>query len=236
MIPKVIHYCWYGKKEKPALVNKCIDSWKRYCPGYDIIEWNEDNTNLSMNRYVSLAYLNNKWAFLSDYMRLYIVYNNGGIYLDTDVELLRNMDDLLDQEFFLGCETRDIVATGLGFGAEKGNKIIGTMIEEYNMRITEDDEIEFIACPERNTAGIHKYIDDITFDEYGKCSLCGGTLYSPEYFCPLNYETKVLKLEPYTYSIHHFSGSWLSPFSKFKSKVKSYLIRYFHYKSRKTKL
>ena len=124
-IPKVIHYCWFGKGEMPKLAKKCIKSWEKYCPGFEIICHNEDNFDLSQNRYMCEAYEAGKWAFVSDFARLKIIYDNGGIYLDTDVELIKPIDDLLEGKGFMGFDEKGIVATGLGFGAEKGNEIIG---------------------------------------------------------------------------------------------------------------
>ena len=105
MIPKKIHYCWVGGNSKPPLVKKCIQSWKKYCPDYEIIEWNESNYDISKNIYMKQAYEAKKWAFVTDYMRLDIIYEHGGIYLDTDVELIKNIDDLLSNEAFAGIES-----------------------------------------------------------------------------------------------------------------------------------
>ena len=119
MIPKKIHYCWFGGNPLPELAIKCLESWKKYCPDYEIIEWNETNFNLDSCEYVREAYQAKKWAFVSDYARLKVVYDNGGIYLDTDVELIKSLDRLLKNKSFFGTETTGVVATGLGFGAEK---------------------------------------------------------------------------------------------------------------------
>ena len=123
-IPKVIHYCWFGDKELPKLAKKCIKSWNKYCPDYKIVCWTEDNFDVTCNRYVHEAYKAKKWAFVSDYVRLKVVYDNGGIYLDTDVELIKPIDDLIENSGFMGFDEKGIIATGLGFGAEAGNKII----------------------------------------------------------------------------------------------------------------
>ena len=104
MIPKKIHYCWFGGNEKPKSVKKCIDSWKKFCPDYEIIEWNESNFNIYENGYTKLCCENKRWAFLSDYARLKVIYDNGGIYFDTDVEVVKSFDDLLDCDAFFGFE------------------------------------------------------------------------------------------------------------------------------------
>ena len=104
MIPKTIHYCWFGRGEKPRLVKTCIESWKRYCPDYNIVEWNEDNIDINMNAYTHMCYEEHMWAFLSDYVRLYVVAEHGGIYFDTDVEVIRSFDSLLSYQAFFGFE------------------------------------------------------------------------------------------------------------------------------------
>mgnify|MGYP001780597132 FL=1 len=124
MIPKKIHYCWFGRGIKPELARKCIQSWEKYCPDYEIIEWNEDNFDINQYPYLRWCYENRKWAFLSDFARLLVVYQNGGIYFDTDVELIRTPDELLMCNAFYGFENDENIATGLGFGAEPQNKTV----------------------------------------------------------------------------------------------------------------
>lgn len=139
MIPKKIHYCWFGHGEKPKLAKKCIASWKKYCPDYEIIEWNEDNFDVNMNPYTQMCYEQKKYAFLSDYVRLLVVYEHGGIYFDTDVEVVQNIDFLLSDEAFIGCEIdgtdekNGIVNTGQGFGSTTKSLAVKAMLEEYNM-------------------------------------------------------------------------------------------------------
>ena len=130
-IPKVIHYCWFGGNEMPAAYKKYMESWKRYCPDYEIKLWNEQNFDFSDNLYARQAYEQKKWAFVSDYARLKIIYEFGGIYLDTDVEIIRPLDDLLELKGFLGFQDNKEIATGLGFGAEKGNPVIKAMLADY---------------------------------------------------------------------------------------------------------
>ena len=120
MIPKVIHYCWFGRNEKSELIKRCIDSWKKYCPGYDIVEWNEDNCDLNSCTYVKEAYEAKKWAFVSDYIRHFVLEQYGGIYLDTDVELLKPLDSFLSGNF-VALENEHSIASGLIMGCEKQN-------------------------------------------------------------------------------------------------------------------
>lgn len=132
MIPKVIHYCWFGNNKKPDLIEKCIESWKKYCPDYEIKEWNEDNFDINSLSYVKQAYMDKKYAFVSDYVRLYAVYTCGGIYLDTDVLLHNRIDELLNYNCWLASDDVRYIATGLGFGAEKNNKLIKEIMDPYN--------------------------------------------------------------------------------------------------------
>ena len=130
-IPKVIHYCWFGRGEKTELMKKCIASWKVYCPDYQIIEWNEDNFDPMFCPYAAKAYKKKRWGFLSDVARLKVVYENGGIYLDTDVELKNSIDELLDNGAWFGYGTETEINTGCGFGAEKGNWMVKKLLENY---------------------------------------------------------------------------------------------------------
>ena len=132
MIPKVIHYCWFGGNSKPEFVQKCIESWKQYCPEYKIVEWNESNFDVNCIDYVKCAYQDKKWAFVSDYARLWIIYNNGGIYLDTDVLLKNNLDDLLSYDCWLASDDVRYINTGLGFGAVKNHYIIEILMNAYS--------------------------------------------------------------------------------------------------------
>ena len=153
-IPKVIHYCWFGKGEMPKLALKCIKSWKKYCPDYEIICWNEDNFDITQNRYMQEAYEAKKWAFVSDFARLKVIYDHGGIYMDTDVEILKPIDDLLETKGYMGFDEKGLMSTGLGFGAEKGNKIVGEFLKSYEdiPFVLPDGTYDLTPCPDRNTA------------------------------------------------------------------------------------
>lgn len=130
MIPKIIHYCWFGGKPLPDLAKKCISSWKKYCPDYEIIEWNETNFDLYYNDYVKEAYESKKWAFITDVVRLYALVNFGGIYMDTDVEVLKSLDEFLDNEAFSGFEAKDRIPTGI-MASEKGSAIMSELLSDY---------------------------------------------------------------------------------------------------------
>ena len=132
MIPRTIHYCWFGKTPLPKLAKRCIESWKKYCPDYEIICWDESRFDVNYNQFSHDAYKAGKWAFVSDVARLYIIYHYGGIYLDTDVELTGSLDAFLTNQAFMGTEPDGLVATGLGFGAEKHLQVIREMLDEYS--------------------------------------------------------------------------------------------------------
>ena len=132
-IPRIIHYCWFGGNEKPEIVKKCMASWKEKCPDFEIKEWNENNFDINMFPYTKEAYENKKWAFVSDVARLWIIYNYGGIYMDTDVEIKGDFGELLSYDSFMFFESVDI-ATGLGFGAKKNNKLVKAILDDYNDR------------------------------------------------------------------------------------------------------
>ena len=208
MIPKIIHYCWFGGNPLPDLAKKCIASWKKYCPDYEIKEWNESNFDLNCCDFVKEAYVAKKWAFVSDFARLKIVYEEGGIYLDTDVEVLKSFDNLLSNKCFLGEETSRFVATGLGFGAEKHNPIIQELLEMYigkHFKL-EDGSYDMLPCPRKNTEPLYKYGYKFSGKAIWKNE--HTTVYPPEYFCPLNYETGKMYLTDRTYSIHLYNASW----------------------------
>ena len=156
MIPKVIHYCWFGKKELPTQYKEYMKSWKKYCPDFHIVQWNEDNFDINSNQYCRQAYDSKQWAFVSDFARLKIIYENGGIYLDTDVELVKTIDDLLTNKAFIGFQNAYEVNTGLGFGAEQHNEAVKEMLSLYEHRkfISINGEYNKIPCPATNTVAL----------------------------------------------------------------------------------
>ena len=144
-IPKVIHYCWFGKNLLPEAALKCIESWKRFFPDYEIIEWNEDNFDINACDYTKEAYQAKKWAFVSDYARYKIIYENGGVYFDTDVEVIKSFDDILVKGAFMGIEAdyKSTVNTGLGIAAEKEHPLYREMLDYYEKEhfINEDGNL-----------------------------------------------------------------------------------------------
>lgn len=217
MIPKKIHYCWFGRGEKTKLVNKCITSWKKLCPDYEIIEWNEDNFDVYANDYLKYCYDNKKWAFLSDLARLLIVYEHGGIYFDTDVELIKKPDDLLQYEAFYCFENDNYINTGVGFGAQRRNSIVETMAQKYN-DLCKDIDGNYILqnCPKLNTEALLQY--GLLLN--GEKQIIGNTMIlSPDYMNPYDDPTGVMRKTENTISIHWYGKSWMSKKSIFRSNL-----------------
>lgn len=222
MIPKTIHYCWFGRGELSAKAKKCIQSWKKYCPDYEIIEWNEDNFDVHQNEYTKKVYAEKKYAFLSDYARLKIVYEQGGIYLDVDVELVKSLDDLLENDAYFGFETKEFINTGVGFGAKKGSIAVKTLLEEYNQLL--DGTKDVIGCPKLNTEGVIK----LGLERNGQLQkLADCTVYPSDYFNPYDDPTGRLNKTKNTYSIHWYAKSWLNKKSIIRSKLTQPLHRIF---------
>ena len=221
MIPKKIHYCWFGRGEKPKLAKKCIESWEKYCSDYEIIEWNADNFMIDVTPYTRFCYENKKWAFLSDYVRLWVVEKYGGIYFDTDVEVIRSFDELLSYEAFYGFETEEYVATGLGFGAESHHPTVRAMLDEYE-RLGEDVEnMQTIGCPILNTNALIPF----GLKRTGETQIVAGAYVLPKnYFNPYEDATGKLNKTDKSFSIHWYSKSALDTKTKFRSR----LTRPFH--------
>lgn len=222
MIPKVIHYCWFGRKPKPKLAEKCIASWKKYCPDYEITEWNEDNFDVNQYAYTKFCYDNKLWAYLSDFVRLEVVFNHGGIYFDTDVEVIRTFDDLLKYDAFYGFENASNLASGLGFGAVKNHRSLEMMRNAYlAMEPDQGGKYTMVGCPRLNTDALKKY--GITVNGQEQC--VGNVKILPvECLNPYDDATGRLNKTDKTYSIHWFAKSALSR----KTILISKLTRPFH--------
>lgn len=217
MIPKLIHYCWFGRGQKPELAIKCIESWKRYLPDYDIKEWNEDNFDLNMYPYVREAYDNRKFAFVTDVVRLYALYNEGGIYMDTDVEVLKPLDSLLSYKGVSGFESSTQIPTGL-MASQKSLPIIKEFLDEYNDLhfIRSNGSMDTTTNVERITRTCLKY----GFLANGQQQVIEDFTFLPsDYLCPKNYKTGKIHLTENTLCIHHFSGSWQPGWKKNLLKV-----------------
>ncbi len=221
MIPKKIHYCWFGRNPLPEDAKKYIESWKEHCPDYEIIEWNEDSFDINSVPYVKEAYENRKWAFVTDYVRLYALYNQGGIYMDTDVEVLKPLDVFLSEEAFSGFESETAVPTGI-MASEPGQKAISDLLHDYDDRhfVNEKGEMDLST----NVEAITRY-----FVENGmkmnneKQTVNGFTMYPYDYFCPKNSRTLKIEITENSYTIHHFAGTWVENETKFRKKIKKLL-------------
>lgn len=220
MIPKKIHYCWFGRGAMPQLAIKCINSWKQYLPDYEIVVWNEDSFDINSNRYVREAYESKKYAFVTDYVRLYALYHQGGIYMDTDVEVLKPLDSFLDDSAFTGCEDDMMCVTGT-MASEKGHSWIAKLLSDYDDRSFILPDGSFDKTP--NT----KVITDLTINEYGwkpknihQILKDGLNIYPFDVFCAKQWRTGKITITKNTHTIHHFSASWLSKTDKFKHQIR----------------
>ncbi|MBQ8238026.1 MAG: glycosyl transferase [Oscillospiraceae bacterium] len=208
MIPKKIHYCWFGCGEKPKLAKKCIASWKKYCPDYEIIEWNEDNFDLDYNSFTRYCYDNRKWAFLSDFARLLVVAEHGGVYFDTDVELLKRPDELLQYEAFYGFENDHNIATGLGFGAEAKHPTIMAMKGKYEAIVPNaDGSYPMIVCPALNTEALMPF--GLRLDGTRQ-NIAGAEILPADWLNPYDDPTGRLNKTNNSVSVHWYSKSWMS--------------------------
>lgn len=217
-IPKIIHYCWFGKGEKSELAEKCIRGWREKLPEYEIKEWNEDNFNICTNQYVKEAYKNKKYAFVSDYVRLYALYNYGGIYLDTDVEVLSDFNDILNLKGFLGFEDKELISTAV-IGAEKNNLLIEEWLNTYEKR-------KFIENGKAKEVTNVRYITNLLLkkgliqnNKVQNIYDDNFTIFPAEYFSPLKIGSNKPKLTSNTITIHWFEGSWLTLRKRIKIKV-----------------
>ena len=219
-IPKTIHYCWFGRGEKPEIVKKCIDSWKQNLSDYEIVEWNEDNFDINKNDYVREAYKAKKFAFVSDYVRVYALYNYGGIYIDTDVEVLKEFsEEILRNDSFWGFEEKNFIATST-IGACKGNKLIKQFLDSYDGKrfVKEDGTIDTLT----NVAVVSNLVKLLGVKLDGSYQKIDGvaTFYPQEYFSPYDYINCYMKDGKNTYAVHHYYKSWLPVSTRIKTSIK----------------
>lgn len=215
MIPKVIHYCWFGRNPLPPLAQKCIESWKKFLPDYEIKEWNEDNFDVYITTYTEEAYRLKKYAFVSDYARFWILYHYGGLYFDTDVEIIRPLDDIIAKGNFMGLEKMEglsgatalAVAPGLGLGCNPGLGLGKQILDFY-------EKHHYISWKGRMTGTVVNFTTKLLYqngiakgaDGFYHCD--DITIYPEEYFDPLNYYTQELTITENTRSIHRYAASW----------------------------
>lgn len=210
MIPKIIHYCWFGGNPLPEDIKRYIASWKKYCPDYEIRQWNESNFDVTENSYCHEAYKAKKWAFVSDYVRLKVLYELGGIYLDTDVEVVKSFDSLLKYEAFIGFQSNSRIDTGI-IGGCKGNSWIKEFLELYRGKhffITSDtyDMTTNVTI----LMNFMKSNYEVQFNNHTQEFGDDMIILSSEYLSPKNQETGIITKTINTVTIHHFMGSWVS--------------------------
>lgn len=223
-IPKIIHYIWFGGAEKPEIVLRCIHSWKRYFPDHEIWEWNEDNYEINKNDYVTEAYRCGKWAFVSDYARFDILNRYGGIYFDTDVEVLKKFDEIIfHNNGFTGMESTGDVAPGLVFGCIPAHPFLEKILRDY-------DKSHFIVAGKQCPITINERVTELMIqDGYQKTGtmqvvddIC---IYPSEYFCGFDLDVFEPNITDKTYSIHHYTSSWAYGSFKIKRGFQSLLKR-----------
>lgn len=214
MIPKVIHYCWFGRNPLPASAKKCIDSWREFLPDYEIKEWNEGNFDVNAIPYTQQAYEAKKYAFVSDYARFWILYHEGGLYFDTDVEVVGNMDKIVERGPFMGIEQgaswngKPMVAPGLGLGVEAGHPFYQKMLQVYCDKnyLNEDGSYNNMTIVSYTTQELYangmKPSEDIQEVE-------GIWIYPSDFFCPMDSTTGIVTKTERTVSVHHYDCSWM---------------------------
>lgn len=203
MIPKIIHYCWFGGNSKPEIVRNCIDSWRRLCPDFEIIEWTEENWDVGFCRYTQEAFNEKKWAFVSDVARLEVINRFGGVYLDTDVELIKPLDSLLECDAYIGFENPNGFNTGIGFGSVKNHFLINELLLDYKerpFRIPGKKRLD--VCTKIQTKTIRRMFPELIMN--GKYQIIRGV-----HFLPEDYLNPFTGITDRTISIHHSSLSWM---------------------------
>ena len=207
MIPKIIHYCWFGRNPKPKLAKKCLRSWKKYCKDFTIIEWNEDNFDLSTAPlYVQQAYATGKWAFVTDYVRLWAMVTYGGVYMDTDVELIRSIDNFLIHDAFSGFENPTCIPTGI-MACKKDFPLFQEFLDFYKDAsfFNNDGSINTTT----NVTTMTNIVLSYGLKQNNQYQVVSGfALYPNDVFCPVDYTSGRLHLTERTAAIHWFSGSW----------------------------
>lgn len=223
LIPHTIHYIWLGGNPKSELIERCIKVCKEKLPDWTFIEWNEKNYDIKKSNYMQQAYEQKKYAFASDYARFDILYEHGGIYLDTDVELLKDFPDfMLENKGFAGLESNNKIAPGLVFACEPKNPLVKEILDAYTVeKFLNDDGSE-------NQKTVVEYVTEV-FKKHGfridgsEQIIEGFHIYPSEYFCAYDFITREFSITPNTISIHHYAGTWLTPTEKIERKIKDSL-------------
>lgn len=203
---KIIHYCWFGGKKLPRKFKKYMKTWKKYLPDYEIMVWNEDNFDVNCCEFAKEAYRNKKWAYVSDVARIYALYNHGGIYFDTDIEVLKNIDDVLNNEIWLGRESNEYLATAMIGVKNPKNKHIGKIWDIYKEAKFNSDDLYSITSPKVLT----NYFKGLGLEEKRESQVLSDDIhiYSRDYFNPKSYDGLSNDFSENTCIVHHFDASW----------------------------
>lgn len=226
MIPKIIHYCWFGRNPLPTSAQKCIDSWRKFLPDYEVKEWNEVNFDVNTIPYTQQAYEAQKYAFVSDYARFWILYHHGGLYFDTDVEVIKSFDGIVARGAFMGLEidgtikgTKIAINPGLGLGAEAGLPVYQEILKRFaKMEYygTDGKRSSYTMIP----MVTELFVKNGLRDNGQVQSICNVTIYPQRFFNPYNGITEKLSISPDTHSIHWYSATWMDPKLKWITKIK----------------
>ncbi len=219
---KILHYCWFGNNKKSDIIIECMETWKKFFPDYEIIEWNETNFDVHCCRYVEEAYNSKKWAFVSDYCRFWALYKYGGIYLDTDVKIIRSFEGL--PLCFVGFESQNAVASGLVRAASKGDEVCKLMLESYHSDsfLLSNGELNLKTVCQRETEILGRFGLQLNNEMQ---EICNTVVFPKEYFCPLDFATGRMNITSNTYSIHMYGGSWHTPQQEYATELRKKLSK-----------
>lgn len=230
MIPKIIHYCWFGRNPLPSSAKRCINSWKKYLPDYEIKEWNEDNFDVNSIPYTRDAYAAKKYAFVSDYARFWVLYHYGGVYFDTDVEVIRPMDEFIAKGPFMGWEKPGStgvysIAPGLGLAANKEQPLYQEILHGFEHLNFYDEN------GERNNYSMIPLVTDLLtqkgLKKDGSIQVIDDViLYPSEYLCPMEYFTGKVTITDNTYAIHWYTMTWMPQTAIWKFKLMCLIRRF----------
>ena len=222
MIPKIIHYCWFGGNPLPLKAKKCVASWEKYFHGYEIKEWNETNYDLKKNPYTADAYEAKNYSFVSDYVRFDILYQYGGIYFDTDVEVIKSFEDILSNGPFIGIETKGRINSGIGCGFYAGQPVLKDILAVYNkLNFSDSARNNYMAVD--IATEIFTSLGFTNSDTIQK--IADTTIYPIEYFNPIDYDTHYLHITSNTFSIHYGDASWVDNKRRLTANIHIWLCR-----------
>lgn len=234
MIPKIIHLCWLSGDPYPPKIAKCLASWKKHLPDYEVMLWDTKRFDLSSSIWVRQAFEKKKYAFAADYIRFYALYNYGGIYLDSDVEVLKSFDDMLDLPYFVGAEKAQTPEAAV-MGAEKGCDWIKACLDYYNDRpfVNDDGSLNIQTVPDIMISQIEKIkpVRVLTIEDsinIRRLDMQKEVLeFNDVFFSPKVFDSREVEITPYTYAIHHYQNSWFSPKAKMYYRLRAFFVKVF---------